>query len=69
MKNLYLTFCLVIAAHVVTVSSTWAETNKFIEANQVEVIIVEGKLIESFPLSKDNGKVLLIGYNNTLYHA
>ena len=69
MNKLFLTFCLVIAAHVVTVSSTWAETNKFIEANQVEVIIVEGKLIDSFPLSKDNGKVLLIGYNNTLYHC
>jgi flagellar protein FliL len=69
MNNMFLTFCLVIAAHVVTVAATWAETNKFIEANQVEGIIVEGKLIDSFPLPKDNGKVLLIGYNNTLYHC
>ena len=27
MKNLFLTFCLVIAAHVVTVAATWAETD------------------------------------------
>ena len=53
MKNLFLTFCFVIAAHVVTVAATWAETD--LTNGLMAFECDEGEKTYSFILMEDDG--------------
>ena len=53
----------------VTVSVAWAKANRFVEAKQVERIIVEGRLISSSPFPEGKSQLLVIGYKDKLYNC